>query len=88
MDMWQWNAWGDAWRYRNADDNQKLAHAAFLTSYWIRAGKKGKSLSAILKALEVKEDKPVEKINKDVVADQFRQFEELQNRGWTQINNN
>lgn len=88
MDFWQYNAWQEAWEQRNADDNSKLAQAAYLAAYWMNSGKKGKPLSTVLKALQPKDNKPREKINKDEVAAKFRQFEELKNNGWTQVDSN
>lgn len=88
MDFWQYNAWCEAWERRNADNLSGLVQAAYLGAYWNNAGKKGKSLKGVLKELQVKENKPRKKIDKDAVEEQFRQFEELRKYGRTQVKRN
>lgn len=88
MDIWQFNAWCSAWEAHTSDDLAKLLQAAFYGAYWNNAGKKGKSLSSVLKSIRPKENKPREKINKEEVAEKFRQFEELKKYGRVQVKRN
>lgn len=88
MDIWQYNAWCEAWQYRCSATLQQMVQAAYMNAYWTNSGKKGKSLSTVLKYLRVPENKPRKKIDVDTVAEQFRQFEELRKYGRVQVKRN
>lgn len=85
MDIWQYNAWCEAWLFRCNDTLLQMTQAAFLDAYWTNGGHKAKSLSTVLNHLRMREDKPRTKIDINVVEEQFRQFEELQKYGRTRV---
>lgn len=88
MDVWQFNAWCKTWEARASDELALLIQAAYYGAYWNNAGKKGRSLQSVLRSLRPKQERPREKIDKDKVADKFRQFEELKKYGRTRVERN
>lgn len=84
MDIWQFNAYSQAWKIRTRDALAIEIQGAWMTAYWCNPHAKHKvSLKKVLKGLTEDEELPREKINKQEVEKQFRQFEELQKYGWT-----
>ena len=89
MSFWQYNAWCEAYRARMSDSLALQIQAAYLGAYWNGASKHKKSLQSVLKSL-TKEDlkKKRKPINVKEIAEQFRQFEELQKYGRTKVEHN
>ena len=88
MDIWQFNAWCSAWELRVKDNLASLLQASYYGAYWNNAGKKGKSLKSILKALEGPKKPSTKKIDKEAIDKKFRQFEELKLYGRTKVERN
>ena len=88
MDFWQYNAWCEAYKAKQADKLSIELQASYMAAYWNNAGKKGKSLRTVLKEIQGPQNKQREKIDYNKVADKFRQFEELKNYGRTKVNSN
>lgn len=80
MSLWQYNAWCEAYRDRIKDDLSLQLQAAYMGAYWNGATKHKKSLMRILNGLYEKEKVPID-VKK--VSEEFRQYEELKNYGWT-----
>ena len=61
-----------------------------MTSYWSSRAKHKRSLKSVLKEIQGPESKKQArpKIDKKAVEDKFRQFEEINAHGWTQVEHN
>ena len=85
MDLWQYNAYSQAWEIRTRDALAIEIQGAWMAAYWSSGAKHKKSLKSVLKGLEVREELPREPINKEEVEKTFKQFEEIQKYGWTKV---
>ena len=85
MDIWQYNAYCQAWKARTRDALAIEFQGAWMTAYWGSAAKHKISLRKALRGLE--DDKPTERkpINKQEAEKTFKQFEEIQKNGWTKV---
>lgn len=84
MELWQFNAYSEAYRARMRDSLAVQAQAAWLSAYWNSAAKHKVSLERVLRKLEEpKKQTQRKKIDKEQAASAFRQFEELKKYGWT-----
>lgn len=88
MTLWQYNAWCEAYRARMRDGLSLQIQAAYLGAYWSSSAKRKKSLQSVLKGLEGKPQVRKKETNFVQVANKFKQFEELQQYGRTQIDSN
>ena len=82
MEVWQYNAYTEAWHKRISDVLAVELQGAWMTAYWSSERKHKVSLKKVLKELTPEEDRPREKINKKEVENSFRQFEEILNHGY------
>jgi hypothetical protein len=80
MSLWQYNAWCEAYQDRIKDTLSLQLQAAYMGAYWSGASKHKKSLMRILNSLYETEKVPID-VKK--VSEEFRQYEELKNYGWT-----
>lgn len=85
MDLWQYNAYSQAWEARTRDALAIEIQGAWMTAYWSSGAKHKMSLKKVLKRLEMKEELPREPIDKAAVEKAFKQFEEIQKYGWTKV---
>lgn len=87
MDLWQYNAWCEAFKDKSYQLQASQVQAAYFGAYWARESKRKKlSLKAVLKMLRGSEEnpKPGPPIDVEKVQEQFRQAEELQTHGYIQ----
>ena len=86
MELWQYNAWCEAYKCRVSDELVIQVQAAYLGAYWSGFSKHKKSLESVIKSItrgnEHKKSKK-KPINIDTVSNQFRQMEELKVYGYT-----
>lgn len=85
MDLWEYNAWSEAWQDCVADDLSLQLQAAYYGAYW-SGWTKGhkKSLQQVLKSLRPKKHKNNSKpIDVEKVAKELKEAEELAKNGWT-----
>jgi hypothetical protein len=85
MDLWEYNAWSEAWQERVADDLSLQIQAAYYGAYW-NGWTKGhkKTLQQVLKSLRTQKRKNNSKpIDVNKVAEELKQAEELAKNGWT-----
>lgn len=87
MELWQVNAYYEAWEHRQADSLSQYIQSAYYAAYWNNSGKKGVSLKRVLDKIHPKRrkaanDKPVDVV---AISKKFEQFEELKKNGWCRI---
>lgn len=85
MDLWQYNAYSQAWKLRTRDALAIELQGAWMAAYWSSSKKHKLSLKKVLKKLEAKDQVERKPIDKKKVEDAFRQFEEIQKYGWTRV---
>lgn len=85
MDFWQFNAFSEAWKKQKRDALAIAYQQAWMTAYWCSNAKHKVSLKKALKSLDGDEQPNRKPIDKQKVADSFRQFEEIQKNGWTKV---
>ena len=85
MEFWQYNAYSEAFKLRMGDQLAIQIQAAWLNAHWNGNSKHKMSLQKALKMARGEGDAPRVAINKDKAASVFRQMEELEKNGWTQI---
>ena len=85
MEVWQYNAYTEAWEKRIHDLLAVELQGAWMTAYWSSKKKHKVSLKKVLKDLSRGEELPREKIDKKEVENSFRQFEEIMKHGWTKV---
>lgn len=89
MSLWQYNAWCEAHMAKVRDTLSIQIQAAWLGAYWSSAAKHKKSLKSVLKIIQKQDTEEKRKpINMKEVVEMFRQFEELQKYGRTQVTPN
>lgn len=88
MDLWQYNAWLEAYNLKETDRLATAVHAAFYGAYWgVDSKHRKKSLSEVIKGLYAPHDsRKKTKTDFKAVAESFRRFEELSKYGWTKEN--
>jgi hypothetical protein len=85
MELWQYNAWGDAFRDKQIDKLAIQIQAEYLGAYWGGlSNKRKKSLDAVLSAIHKKKPKHVkrEPIDVEAIEKDFQRLEELKANGW------
>lgn len=85
MEMWQYNAYSEAYAQRMSDQLVIHIQAAWLNAHWAGSSKHKMSLQKALKMARGEQNAPRVAIDKDKAAKAFRQMEELEQNGWTQI---
>ena len=85
MDLWQFNAYSQAWEARTKDALAIQVQGAWMTAYWSSTIKHKVSLKKVLKDLVAGEELPREKVDKQAAEKAFKQFEEIQKYGWTKV---
>lgn len=86
MDLWQYNAWCEAYQDKIVDALSIQVQAAYLGAYWGGFSKHKKSLTQVLDSLRKRKvNKTTKKkpINVEKISEQFRQMEELKLYGYT-----
>ena len=85
MELWQYNAWCEAYKDRSVDVLAIQIQAAYLGAYWNGFNKHKKSLESVLKSLRKEKLNKAKKepIDVDKISEQFRQMEELKIYGYT-----
>lgn len=85
MDLWQYNAWCEAYQDKIIDNLTIQIQAAYLNAYWSGFSKHKKSLDSVLKSLRKDKVNKAKKepINVKEISEQFRQMEELKLYGYT-----
>lgn len=85
MELWQYNAWCEAYQDKIIDTLSIQVQAEYLGAYWSGFSKHKKSLNSVLESLRPKKKLNTKKepINVINVSKQFRQMEELKLYGWT-----
>ena len=85
MELWQYNAWCEAYQDKIIDTLSIQVQAEYLGAYWSGFSKHKKSLNSVLESLRPKKKLNMKKepINVINVSEQFRQMEELKLYGWT-----
>lgn len=85
MELWQYNAWCEAYQDKIIDTLSIQVQAEYLGAYWSGFSKNKKSLNSVLESLRPKKKLNMKKEPIDVisVSKQFRQMEELKLYGWT-----
>ena len=85
MELWQYNAYCEAYQDRMIDDLSIQIQAAYLGAYWSGWSKHKKSLRSVLDSLRRKKVTHTKKepIDVEKISEQFRQMEELKSYGWT-----
>ena len=85
MELWQYNAWCEAYQDKIIDTLSIQVQAEYLGAYWSGFSKHKKSLNSVLESLRPKKKLNMKKepINVNNVSEQFRQMEELKLYGWT-----
>lgn len=85
MELWQYNAWCEAYQDKIIDTLSIQVQAEYLGAYWSGFSKHKKSLNSVLESLRPKKKLNTKKepINVTNVSKQFRQMEELKLYGWT-----
>lgn len=86
MELWQYNAWCEAYKCRMSDELVIQIQAAYLGAYWSGFSKHKKSLESVIRSInrgnEHKKSKK-KPINIDSISRQFEQMEELKQNGWS-----
>ena len=86
MELWQYNAWCEAYRCKVTDDLVIQVQAAYLGAYWSSFSKHKKSLESVIKTITRNNSRKKSKrepIDMNSVSKQFMQMEELKYNGWT-----
>lgn len=86
MELWQYNAWCEAYKCRMSDDLVIQIQAAYLGAYWGGFSKHKKSLESVIKSINRGNERRKSKlkpIDTDSISKQFMQMEELKQNGWT-----
>jgi hypothetical protein len=85
MELWQYNAWCEAYKDRQTDNLVIQIQAEYLGAYWNGFSKHKKSLNSVINSIQRRNKKVVRKpIDVQKVSDDFRMMEELKQNGWTQ----
>lgn len=85
MDVWQYNAYSQAWEQRTRDALAIEIQGAWMAAYW-SSGKKHKiSLKNVLKKLSGEKKKTQKPMDRQKVDKTFKQFEEILKYGWTKV---
>ena len=89
MELWQYNAWCEAYKLRKSDELAIQVQAAYMCAYWSGVGKHKKSLGEVLKNIQIENNKKFNRKPIDVkkISEEFKQMEELKHYGWTKHNN-
>lgn len=89
MDLWQYNAWCEAYKLKVSDTLSIQVQAAYMSAYWNGFNKHKKSLNDVLKAINSENNKKFKRkpIDVDKISEQFKQMEELKHYGWTKERN-
>lgn len=85
MELWQYNAWCEAYQDRITDNLTVQIQAHYLGAYWSGFSNHKKSLKQVLDSLRKKKVNKTKKkpIDVDKLSEQFRQMEELKLYGYT-----
>lgn len=86
MELWQYNAWCEAYQDKIVDTLSIQVQAAYLGAYWSGFSKHKKSLNQVLDSLRKRKvNKATKKkpIDVEKISEQFRQMEELKVYGYT-----
>lgn len=86
MELWQYNAWCEAFKCKKNDELVIQIQAAYLGAYWGGFSKHKKSLESVIKSIGRENSYKKSKrkpIDIDSISKQFIQMEELKQNGWT-----
>ncbi len=85
MELWQYNAWCEAYQDKLIDTLSIQVQAEYLGAYWSGFSKHKKTLKSVLDSLRRRKVNKTKKEPIDVqkISEQFRQMEELKLYGYT-----
>ena len=87
MELWQYNAWCEAYRARQDDELVIQVQAAYLCAYWNGFSKHKKSLDSVLRSIQKKHKKiKREPIDLEKVSEEFNKMEDLRRNGYEKRN--
>lgn len=84
MEIWQYNAYCQGIRIKEADNLSILLQAAYYEAYWNGASKHKVSLERVIKDVykRVMPAKPKKAINFEEASKEFKNMEDLKKYGW------